>query len=57
LIVPRFAASSVLGPKLAKFTHDYPDVILDITADDSRMDIVAGASMRAFTTANTSRKT
>jgi DNA-binding transcriptional LysR family regulator len=39
---PRFAATAVLGPKLAKFTHDYPDVILDITADDSRMDIVAG---------------
>jgi len=42
LLVPRFAATTVLGPKLAKFTHDYPDVILDITADDSRMDIVAG---------------
>jgi DNA-binding transcriptional LysR family regulator len=42
LLVPRFAATAVLGPKLAKFTHDYPDVSLDITADDSRMDIVAG---------------
>ena len=42
LLVPRFAATTVLGPKLAKFTHDYPDVVLDITADDSRMDIVAG---------------
>src|SRR5215467_11685247 len=42
LLVPRFAASTVLGPKLAKFTRDYPDVVLDITADDSRMDIVAG---------------
>jgi DNA-binding transcriptional LysR family regulator len=42
LLVPRFAATTVLGPKLAKFTHDYPDVILDITADDSRIDIVAG---------------
>ena len=36
------AATTVLGPKLAKFTRDYPDVVLDITADDSRMDIVAG---------------
>src|SRR6516225_6720532 len=42
LLVPRFAATTVLGPKLAKFTHDYPDVVLDITADDSRLDIVAG---------------
>src|SRR6516225_5751725 len=42
LLVPRFAATTVLGPKLAKFTRDYPDVVLDITADDSRLDIVAG---------------
>ncbi len=42
LLVPHLAGSTVLGPKLAKFTHDYPDVILDITADDSRLDIVAG---------------
>ena len=42
LLVPRVAATTVLGPKLAKYTHDYPDVVLDITADDSRMDIVAG---------------
>ena len=31
-----------MGPKLAKFTREYPDVVLDITADDSRLDIVAG---------------
>ena len=42
LLVPRFAATTVLGPKLAKYTRDYPDVVLDITADDSRLDIVAG---------------
>jgi len=42
LLVPRLAGTTVLGPKLAKFTHDYPDVVLDITADDSRLDIVAG---------------
>ena len=41
LLVPRLAGTMVLGPKLAKFTRDYPDVVLDITADDSRMDIVA----------------
>src|ERR1051325_10564191 len=42
LLVPRIAGTAVLGPKLAQFTRDYPDVVLDITADDSRMDIVAG---------------
>lgn len=43
LLIPRLAGTTVLGPKLAKFTRDYPDVVLDITADDSRMDIVAGS--------------
>ena len=42
LLVPRVAGTAVLGPKLAQFTRDYPDVVLDITADDSRLDIVAG---------------
>jgi len=42
LLIPRLAGTTVLGPKLATFTRDYPDVVLDITADDSRLDIVAG---------------
>jgi DNA-binding transcriptional LysR family regulator len=42
LLVPRLAGIMVLGPKLAKFTRDYPDVVLEVTADDRRMDIVAG---------------
>ena len=42
LLVPRLAGTTVVGPKLAKFGRDYPDVVLDITADDSRIDIVAG---------------
>jgi DNA-binding transcriptional LysR family regulator len=42
LLIPRLAGTTVLGPKLAKFTRDYPDVVLDIAADDSRIDIVAG---------------
>jgi len=42
LLVPRLAATTVLGPKLAQFAGDYPDIVLDVTADDSRMDIVAG---------------
>jgi DNA-binding transcriptional LysR family regulator len=42
LLVPRLAGTTVVGPKLAKFTRDYPEVVLEVTADDSRMDIVAG---------------
>jgi len=42
LIVPRLAGTTVIGPKLAKFTREYPDVLLEVTADDRRVDIVAG---------------
>ena len=42
LLVPRLAAMTVLAPKLGQFARDYPDIALDVTADDSRMDIVAG---------------
>lgn len=41
LLVPRLAATTVLAPKLGRFARDYPDVTLDVTTDDSRMDIVA----------------
>ena len=42
LLVPRLAVSSVLAPKLGQFARDYPEIVLDITTDDNRMDIVAG---------------
>jgi DNA-binding transcriptional LysR family regulator len=42
LVVPRLAAMTVLAPKLGTFAREYPDVMLDITVDESRMDIVAG---------------
>jgi DNA-binding transcriptional LysR family regulator len=43
LISPRVALSMTLMPKLAQFTRDYPDVVLDVTtADDSRRDLIAG---------------
>src|SRR3954451_980758 len=42
LLMPRFAMESVLAPKLASFARDYPDILLDVTTDDSRTDIVAG---------------
>src|SRR5947199_3737216 len=41
LLVPRLAASTVLAPKLGQFARDYPDIVLEVTTDDSRMDIVA----------------
>ena len=42
LLVPRFAVESVLSPKLGQFARDYPEIVLDVITDDSRMDIVAG---------------
>ena len=42
MLVPRLAASTVLAPKLGLFARDYPDIVLDVTTDDSRMDIVVG---------------
>ena len=42
LLVPRLVGTELLAPKLAQFTRDYPDVVLDITSDDTRLDIVAG---------------
>jgi DNA-binding transcriptional LysR family regulator len=41
LLVPRVAARSVLAPKLGRFARDYPDVVLDVTTDDSHVDLVA----------------
>lgn len=41
LLLPRLAVSSVLAPKLGKLHRKYPDIVLDVTTDDSRRDIVA----------------
>ena len=41
IVVPRLAGTMVIGPKLAKFAREYPDVVLEVIADDSRLDIVA----------------
>ncbi len=41
LLAPRLAAKTVVAPKLGRFARDYPDVELDITTDDSRLDLVA----------------
>jgi len=41
LIVSPLAAKTVLAPKLGQFARDYPDVVLDITTDESCVDLVA----------------
>ena len=41
LLLPRLATNTVLAPKLGEFVRAYPDIVLDVTTDDSRMDIVA----------------
>src|SRR5437763_12519635 len=42
LLMPRLAVNTVLAPKLGDFVRNYPDIVLEVTTDDSRMDIVAG---------------
>ena len=41
LLVPRFGLMAVLGPKLGQFARAYPDIVLDVTSDDTRGDLVA----------------
>jgi DNA-binding transcriptional LysR family regulator len=41
LLCPRLAAKTVVGPKLGQFVREYPGVELDITTDDSRVDLAA----------------
>jgi DNA-binding transcriptional LysR family regulator len=41
LLVPRLAATTVLAPKLGPLARDYPNIVLDVTTDDRRLDIVA----------------
>jgi DNA-binding transcriptional LysR family regulator len=42
LVIPRFAVKTVLAPKLGAFVRNYPDVVLDVTTDDTQhVDLVA----------------
>src|SRR5258708_11170986 len=43
LVASPIAATTVLAPKLGQFARDYPDVVLDVTTDESRVDLVAAA--------------
>jgi DNA-binding transcriptional LysR family regulator len=42
LLAPRLAVKTVLARAIGRFIRDYPDITLEVTTDDSRMDIVAG---------------
>jgi DNA-binding transcriptional LysR family regulator len=42
LLCPRLAAKTVVAPKLGQLVRHYPDVLLEVTTDDSRVDPVAG---------------
>jgi len=42
LLVAPIAAMTVLAPKLGRFAREYPDVVLDVTTDENRLDLVAG---------------
>ena len=42
LVMSAQAAMTVLAPKLNRFAREYPDVVLDVTTGESRVDLVAG---------------
>ena len=41
LLVSPLASTTVLAPKLGLFARDFPDVVLDVTTDENRVDLVA----------------
>lgn len=41
LVMPRPAAQTVVAPKLGQFARTYPDVVLDLTTREARVDLVA----------------
>jgi DNA-binding transcriptional LysR family regulator len=42
LVISRLAAHSILAPKLGRFAREYPGVLLDVTTEEARVDLVAG---------------
>jgi len=40
LVVSPLAAATVLAPKLARFAREYPDVVLEVTSIEDRVDLV-----------------
>jgi DNA-binding transcriptional LysR family regulator len=42
LVLSRTAAQMVLLPKLARFASAYPDIVLEVTCSNDRVDLIAG---------------
>ncbi|HTV54487.1 MAG TPA: LysR family transcriptional regulator [Terriglobia bacterium] len=42
LIIPRTATQMVILPKLARFAHSYPEIVLEVTSSNDPVDLVAG---------------
>jgi DNA-binding transcriptional LysR family regulator len=42
LIIPRTATEMVILPKLAKFARKYPEIVLEVTSSNDRIDLIAG---------------
>lgn len=41
LLLPRLAIRSMLAPTLGKLSREYPEILLDVTTDDSSREIIA----------------
>lgn len=41
LVVSPLATMTLLAPKLGRFARDFPDIVLDVTTDERRVDLVA----------------
>jgi DNA-binding transcriptional LysR family regulator len=48
LVMSPIATTTVLAPKLGQFARDYPDVVLDVTSDENRVDLVAAGFVAGF---------
>ena len=42
LIIPRTATEMVILPKLAMFSRDYPEIVLEVTSSNDPVDLIAG---------------
>lgn len=42
LVVSPLATATVVAPRLGLFARDFPDITLDITSDENRVDLIAG---------------
>jgi DNA-binding transcriptional LysR family regulator len=47
LVLPRYAALAILGPKIGEFTRKYPEVVLDVTTNDNLSPDIVGAGFDA----------